>query len=177
MNTRVSGATLGHVETTDSAYPRLQKGPPQTQLVGTQQQPLISCLQASHPFFWGYGFSGIVPAQTTQMMRESCHGDHQDCLGMTAGQSCHRTFLPTGLAVAGGWDCWAEPQGASFPGLGCQGKRTRGGCAWSFANQPQKAQSRTSLSSAGVMEPRASFREVDTDRTLSVCVGRFQSSM
>ena len=69
------------------------------------QQPLIFVSRLLTPFFWGYGFSGIVPAQTTRMTRESCHGDHQDCLGIMAGQSCHRTFLPTGLAAAGGWDC------------------------------------------------------------------------
>jgi len=44
-----------------------------------------------------------------------------------------------------------------------------GGSAWSFANQPQEVQSRTSLSSAAVMEPEPASGEVDTDRTLFLC--------
>lgn len=109
-NTRVSGATRRAMwkQRTPPTH-GCRRGRPKPSWLDPQQ-PLIFVSRLLTPFFWGYGFSGIVPAQTTQMMRESCHGDHQDCLGMTAGQSCHRTFLPTGLAAAGGWDCWREPQ-------------------------------------------------------------------
>lgn len=47
---------------------------------------------------------------------------------MTAGQSCHRTFLPTGLAAASAAGTVGGNPRSKLPGLGCQGKRTRRVC-------------------------------------------------
>lgn len=130
QNTRVSGATRRAMwKRRTPAYPRLQKGPPQTQLVGRAAAAHL-CLQASHSVFLGLWVqrdsscsdhtndARELPRRPPGLSRDNGRPElSQDFLAHRAG---------------GGWRLAAgtvsgNPR-SKLPGLGRQGKRTRRVC-------------------------------------------------